>query len=215
MGGMPFRSKRARDLQSAASSRSPCTTWMATLVCPSTPVVKCSVAEAGIVELRWMMRATVPPSASMPSESGVTSSSRISSVVFEAPARMSACTAAPSATTSSGLSSMWGFLPRAERLKRLSTSWRTAGMRVDPPTRTTSSIDSAVIPASARACLQGPPCAEDRFNHQLEDIARDARADSDRRSAVQCRSWLRIRLKAGSWHRWPPCAKPARRPDGR
>jgi hypothetical protein len=48
---------------------------MATLVWPSTPVVKCSVAEAGMVELRWMILATTPPSASMPSESGVTSSS--------------------------------------------------------------------------------------------------------------------------------------------
>ena len=33
---------------------------MATLVWPSTPVVKCSVAEAGMVELRWMTRATTP-----------------------------------------------------------------------------------------------------------------------------------------------------------
>ena len=37
---MPFKSNRASDLQSFASSRSPCTTWIATLVCPSTPVVK-------------------------------------------------------------------------------------------------------------------------------------------------------------------------------
>jgi hypothetical protein len=80
MGGMPLRSKRASERQSAASSRSPCRTWMATLVWPSTPVVKCSVAEAGMVELRWMILATTPPRASMPSESGVTSSSSRSSV---------------------------------------------------------------------------------------------------------------------------------------
>ena len=101
-------------------------------------------------------RATTPPSASMPSESGVTSSSSISSVAFDAPARMSACTAAPSATTSSGFSSVCGFLPRALRWKRSSTSWRTAGMRVEPPTSTTSSICSGVMPASVMACLQGP-----------------------------------------------------------
>ena len=52
IGGIPLRSKRARERQSAASSRSPCTTWIATFVWPSTPVVKCSVADAGIVELR-------------------------------------------------------------------------------------------------------------------------------------------------------------------
>src|SRR5436309_803176 len=40
MGGMPLRSKRASERQSFASSRSPCTTWMATLVWPSTPVEK-------------------------------------------------------------------------------------------------------------------------------------------------------------------------------
>ncbi len=154
MGGMPLRSKRARERQSAASSRSPCTTWMATLVWPSTPVVKCSVAEAGMVELRWMILATTPPRASMPRESGVTSSRSRSSVAADAPARMLAWTAAPRATTSSGLSSVCGFLPRAERPKSWSTSVRTAGMRVEPPTRTTSSIwamFSAVIPASARA----------------------------------------------------------------
>ena len=58
MGGMFLRSKRASERQSLASSRSPWTTWMATLVWPSTPVVKCSVALAGMVELRWMILAT-------------------------------------------------------------------------------------------------------------------------------------------------------------
>ena len=81
MGGMFLRSKRARERQSLASSRSPCRTWMATLVWPSTPVVKCSVAEAGMVELRWMILATTPPRASMPRESGVTSRRRRSLVV--------------------------------------------------------------------------------------------------------------------------------------
>ena len=52
IGGMPRKSKRARERQSFASSRSPCSTWMATLVWPSTPVVKCSTAEAGMAELR-------------------------------------------------------------------------------------------------------------------------------------------------------------------
>ncbi len=53
-----------------------------------------------------------------------------------------AWTAAPRATTSSGLSSVWGFLPRASSSKSSSTSARTAGMRVEPPTMTTSSICS-------------------------------------------------------------------------
>ena len=119
MGGMPLRSKRARERQSLASSRSPWTTWMATLVWPSTPVVKCSVALAGMVELRWMILATTPPRASMPSESGVTSRRRRSSVAAEPPARIWAWTAAPRATTSSGLSSVWGFLPRGGEVEEV------------------------------------------------------------------------------------------------
>ena len=61
MGAMSFRSKRARLRQSFASSRSPCTTWISTLVWPSTPVVKVSLALAGMVELRWMIFETTPP----------------------------------------------------------------------------------------------------------------------------------------------------------
>ncbi len=48
------------------------------------------------------------------------------------------------------------LLAARARWKRSSTSLRTAGMRVDPPTSTTSSICSGVTPASASACLQGP-----------------------------------------------------------
>ena len=54
---------------------------------------------------------------------------------FTPRSRMLACTAAPSATTSSGLSSVCGFRPKY--------SWtvaRISGVRVVPPTSTTSSI---------------------------------------------------------------------------
>src|ERR1700733_8301027 len=57
--------------------------------------------------------ATPPPSASIPSESGVTSSSSKSSVAADPPARICACTAAPSATTSSGFSSICRVFPLA------------------------------------------------------------------------------------------------------
>ncbi len=52
----------------------------------------------------------MPPSVSMPSDSGVTSSSSMSVMP---PARICACTAAPSATTSSGLSWLCGVLPKS------------------------------------------------------------------------------------------------------
>ena len=52
----------------------------------------------------------MPPSVSMPSDSGVTSSSSMSVMP---PARICACTAAPSATTSSGFSWLCGVLPNS------------------------------------------------------------------------------------------------------
>mmetsp|Transcript_17000 Transcript_17000/g.51530 ORF Transcript_17000/g.51530 Transcript_17000/m.51530 type:complete len:266 (+) Transcript_17000:655-1452(+) len=75
------------------------------------------------------------PAVSRPSESGVTSSSSRSSVFAEpVPERMAACTAAPYATASSGLIDLDGSLP----LKKSVRSETTLGMRVEPPTRTTS-----------------------------------------------------------------------------
>ena len=58
-----------------------------------------------------MIFSIAPPIVSMPSDSGVTSSSSMSRLPVT---RMSACTAAPSATTSSGFSSVCGR--RAEQL---------------------------------------------------------------------------------------------------
>ena len=121
-----------------------------------------------------MMRATVPPSASMPSESGVTSSSSISSVACEAPARMSACTAAPSATTSSGFNSVCGFLPRALSRKRSSTRARTAGIlrrSADQNHFVDLLRRDAGVGHGLLARTHGS--GEDRLDQQLEDRARN------------------------------------------
>ena len=77
----------------------------------------------------------------------MTSSSSISRLPVT---RMSACTAAPSATTSSGFSSLCGVRPNSS-----ATSRRTSGMRVEPPTSTTSSICDGSSPASASAWRHG------------------------------------------------------------
>ena len=66
IGGMPRSSKRASERQSATSSRSPCTTWMAIAVWPSLKVVKSCALAVGMVLLRAMMRSTRPPMVSMP-----------------------------------------------------------------------------------------------------------------------------------------------------
>ena len=86
-----------------------------------------------------------PPSVSMPSDSGVTSSNSTS---LTSPASTPPWTAAPIATTSSGLTPLCGSF-----LKKSFTSCCTFGMRVEPPTSTTSSIFAGSTPASASAWL--------------------------------------------------------------
>jgi len=146
--GMPSRWKRPSVRLSRASGRSPCSTWTSTLVWLSAAVENTSLLRVGIVVLRSMSFVITPPSVSMPSESGVTSSSSKS---FTSPASTPACTAAPTATTSSGFTPLCGSRP-----KRSLTICCTFGMRVEPPTSTTSSTSLAVIPASASACFDGP-----------------------------------------------------------
>ena len=94
-----------------------------------------------------MSRVNTPPSVSMPRHSGVTSSRRTS---LTSPCSTPAWIAAPMATTSSGLTPTCGSLP-----KKSFTFSRTSGMRVMPPTRTTSSMSFASSPASLSAFLHG------------------------------------------------------------
>ena len=92
----------------------------------------------GMVVLRSISRVNTPPSVSMPSDSGVTSSSSTS---FTSPLSTPAWMAAPMATTSSGLTPLCGSLP-----KNCLTVSMTLGMRVMPPTSTTSSIWPGEMP---------------------------------------------------------------------
>ncbi len=67
------------------------------------------------------------------------------------PFRTPAWTAAPMATTSSGLTPLWASLPVSDCTRSC-----TAGMRVDPPTRTTWSMSDLDSPESAMAWSKGP-----------------------------------------------------------
>ena len=105
--------------------------------------------------LRRISFSATPPIVSRPSDSGTTSSSSTSSRPAP-PASMSACTAAPSATTWSGSMSASGCCPNCA-----STKLRTSGMRVAPPTRITPDrwpwLDAGVLeraPARPRAALE-------------------------------------------------------------
>ena len=120
-----------------------------------------SLPLAGIVELRMMIFDVTPPSVSMPSDSGVTSSSSMSRLPVT---RMSAWTAAPRATTSSGLSSVCGVRPNSSPTRR-----RTSGIRVEPPTSTTSSICDVCELGVGERLAAGPECPfDDRADERLE-----------------------------------------------
>ena len=93
-------------------------------------VVKTWPLDVGTVVFRSISLWKYPPTTMMPSECGVTSSSR-TSVLFSTSA--SAWMAAPSATTSSGCTPLLGSRP-----KNSATRSCTLGMRVMPPTSTTS-----------------------------------------------------------------------------
>ena len=131
-GGIPINLNRPRDLLSATISRSPCRTWTSTMVWLFSEVEKTSDRRTGMVVLRGITRFITPPMVSNPRDRGVTSSSKISCISW---LRMAAWIAAPTATTSSGLTFWLGSRRISDRTKSC-----TMGIRLPPPTSTTSSI---------------------------------------------------------------------------
>ena len=146
-GGRPTSWNLPSVLLNCDISRSPCRTWMSTDGWLSSAVVNTSVRWMGMVVLRSMSRVITPPLVSMPSDRGVTSRSSTS---FTSPTRTPAWTAAPMATTSSGLTFLEGSRPAISL-----ASSTTAGIRVEPPTRITWSTSPRVSPASFTACSNG------------------------------------------------------------
>ena len=123
--------------------RSPCKTWISTDDWKLEAVVKIWLLRMGSVVLRSMMRVHTPPSVSMPSDSGVTSSSRRP---FTLPDRTPACKHAPMATHSSGLMPLNGREPVIDCTRSC-----TAGMRLEPPTMRTLLICEMDTPESLMA----------------------------------------------------------------
>ena len=146
-GGIPSSTKRPRLLLSEAISRSPCKTWISTLFWLSAAVEKVSFLLVGIVVLRSISLVVTLPRVSIPKDSGVTSSSNTS---LTSPWSTPPWIAAPTATTSSGLTPCNGSLP-----KTALTFSTTAGIRVMPPTNTISLMSAGVSLASLRAFLAG------------------------------------------------------------
>mmetsp|Transcript_2787 Transcript_2787/g.8330 ORF Transcript_2787/g.8330 Transcript_2787/m.8330 type:complete len:286 (-) Transcript_2787:2294-3151(-) len=166
-GGMPSSLKVPRDLLSLANSRSPWRTLISTDAWLSAAVEKVSVLEVGSVVFLGMTLVATPPSVSSPRDRGVTSRRTMSDT---SPARTPPWTAAPRATTSSGLTVMFAFLPVI-----FSTSSTTDGMRVEPPTRIISSSSLMPSLASFRAASTGI----------LQRVSR---------SLASCSNWARVRV---------------------
>ena len=169
-GGMPSSRNVASFLLSAAISRSPWSTTMSTDGWLSDAVEKIWVCDVGIVVLRLIIFVATPPIVSMPSDSGVTSRSSTS---FTSPPRTPAWIAAPTATTSSGLTPLCGSLP----LNCFLTASTTAGMRVMPPTRITSSISAGFMLASASAFFTGSDVAVDEVGDEILELCPGQRHD--------------------------------------
>mmetsp|Transcript_27894 Transcript_27894/g.70116 ORF Transcript_27894/g.70116 Transcript_27894/m.70116 type:complete len:234 (+) Transcript_27894:758-1459(+) len=117
-----------------------------------------------MVVLRLMRRVKTPPMVSMPRLRGVTSSSRMS---FTSPRSTPPWMAAPMATTSSGLTPLLASL-----LKISLTMPCTLGMRVMPPTSSTSLMSLGLTPASFMQSRQGCLVRSSRESTRLSNLER-------------------------------------------
>mmetsp|Transcript_32808 Transcript_32808/g.87018 ORF Transcript_32808/g.87018 Transcript_32808/m.87018 type:complete len:336 (-) Transcript_32808:590-1597(-) len=209
-GGMLEREKPPRRELSLTNCRSPWYTWMKTLGWLSTSVVKVLLLRAGIAWFRSMTGVMTPPVVSMPRVRGVTSMSTRSlkppppaMSAKSCPVRIPAWTVAPKATASSGLTSPLGSLPPKNSL----SSCRTLGIRVDPPTRITSSTWRLVRPASLRTFWTGTRVRLKRSMQSSSNLARVMRsrrslpALMSSTSTVACICVLSSRLASSHWRR--------------
>ena len=140
---MPVSWKRPSSLFWLAIGRSPCKTCTSTELWKLEAVVKIWLLRMGSVVLRSITRVHTPPSVSMPSDSGVTSSR---SRPLTLPERTPPCRHAPMATHSSGLMPLKGSVPVMDWTRSC-----TAGMRLEPPTISTLLIWEMRTPESLMA----------------------------------------------------------------
>mmetsp|Transcript_24205 Transcript_24205/g.55159 ORF Transcript_24205/g.55159 Transcript_24205/m.55159 type:complete len:311 (-) Transcript_24205:60-992(-) len=170
-GAMPLSWKRPSLLLSFVMARSPSKTWISTPGWLSWYVLNVCVCFVGTVVPRLMSAVMTPPAVSRPKLSGATSSTNKSATpesLSPLGSRMAACTAAPYATASSGLISLASALP----LKKSCNSFCTFGMRVEPPTKTMSSILPLSIWASRSARSTGSSVPLNRSAQSSSNRAR-------------------------------------------
>ena len=148
---------------SRAIGRSPWSTTISTDGWLSDAVENTCVFAVGMVVLRSISLVFTSPSVMIPSDSGVTSRSRTS---LTSPLSTPAWMAAPIATTSSGLTPRCGSLS----VKLLTSSWIT-GMRVEPPTRITSSSSLGGQPGVLEGRLERTAAARREVVGELLELA--------------------------------------------
>ena len=146
-GGIPSKWNLPIVLLSTAISRSPCKTCISTVVWLSAAVENTWDFFVGIVVFLSISFVDTLPNVSIPKDNGVTSNNKISST---SPAKTPPCMAAPNATTSSGLTLWFGSFSKIS----FTFSW-ILGIRVEPPTKTTSLISDGERPASLIAFTHG------------------------------------------------------------
>ena len=117
--------------------------------------------------LRGISFVITPPVVSIPSVRGLTSIST-TPPSDSSPESTPPWTAAPHATASSGLIPFEGSLP----LKNSLSICCTLGIRVEPPTSTTSSISSFLTPASLSTCSTGLSVRRKRSMFSSSNLAR-------------------------------------------
>ena len=122
----------------------------------------------GMRPLRSTKWVITPPAVSIPSDSGVTSTSKTSwTLASSTPESIAACTAAPYATASSGLMDLFKSLP----LMKSDRSFWIFGILVDPPTNTTSWMLLLSILASRKAFSTGSIVALNKSPHSSSNLA--------------------------------------------
>ena len=186
------------------TQRVPSYTAMFTCVWLSRYVVKVWVFCTGIVVFRGTKKDITLPSVSIPRERGVTSR-RSKPVTAESapacPVRIAACTAAPYATLSLGLMLLFKRLPLKKSLSKL---W-IFGIRVLPPTKTTSSMD-ALSHLASRKQLRYTKESQSCVSRVLDDVwttvtSFGLNSQGRGKTSLRRRVWAIAEAERGEWER--------------
>ena len=121
--------------------------------------------------MRTITFVIIPPAVSRPSDNGVTSNNNTSFALSSPstlPDKIAAWTHAPYATASSGLILLLSSLP----LKKSLNNCCIFGIRVDPPTKTTSSTFDFETPASFKTFITGSIHLLNKNIHNDSNFAR-------------------------------------------